>query len=194
MSGRLALVEMSRGRYGWGMKKILIGMSVAFTLGLVGLYIYAFTLPDSWVVEEERVVDEPPERVWALVGDLERWDEWSPWNPDRDSTFEATVEDGGKRLRWTAEKLGEGRLEVTRSKEEEQFEYRLWFAGRDKPTIGAITLKPVESGKTRVRWVDRGDVSGNPLLRLLVGTVRDQLEDDIERALVRLDALAGTGG
>lgn len=167
------------------MKKILIGIAVAFTLGLIGLYGYAFTLPDTWLVEEERVVDESPEQVWALVGDLERW-EWSPWSSERDSTFEASVEDDGKVLRWTAEKLGEGRLEVTRSVANERLDYRLWFAGRAKPTVGSITLEPADEG-TRVKWVDRGDVSGNPLLRLLVGPVSERLEDDIERALIKLD-------
>ena len=172
------------------MKKVLYGMAGAITVGLIAIYAYAFSLPAQWTVEHERAVSASPADAYALLGDLKAWPEWSSWGPQSDETatwaFSDKTAGEGARAEWNGEKLGEGRLVVTRAVEPTRVEYDLWFAGREEPSNGVITLTETESGTT-ILWVDRGTVDGNPLLRLLLPQVERQLSDDIERSLIRID-------
>jgi uncharacterized protein YndB with AHSA1/START domain len=172
------------------MKKVLYGILTALTLGLLGLYIYAFTSPADWTVEHSRTVRADANTVYATLEDLETWPEWSSWGPKSDATAEwkygeATTGEGAS-AGWSGEQLGEGRIELTRADSPKRIEYKLWFAGRDEPSSGIVTLSTTKSGTT-IEWVDRGGVGGNPLLRLLVPQIQRQLSDDIERSLIRFD-------
>lgn len=165
------------------MKKIALGAAIALTLGLIGLYAYAFSLPSQWTIESTRLIKAEPATIYGQM-ELENWQKWSSWGPAGDESAAVEVDDNT--LRWTGEKLGEGHLEVTHAVPNERLEYRLWFAGRDDPTQGTIVLTETKGG-TEVKWIDRGDMAGNPLLRLLLPKVESQLSDDIERSLIRLD-------
>lgn len=173
------------------LKKVGIGAAVAFTLALGGLYIYAFTLPSSWTIEASRRIEAPPEAVYEQLAELEAWPQWSYWSEKSDPTAEFTVTSKGEgsEMSWNGDKLGQSRLVLRRALPSERVEYDFWFAGRDQPSRGVIRVEPQDGG-AEVVWTDRGDVEGNPLLRLLVGSIEDQMTDKIERSLIGLERQA----
>ncbi len=57
------------------LKKIAIVIAIL----IVALLGYAATRPDTFRVERATSINAPPEKIFALINDLNRWDDWSPF-------------------------------------------------------------------------------------------------------------------
>ena len=50
--------------------------------------------PDEFVVSRSAAIFAPPEKVFARVNELRKWEDWSPWakiDPNAKSTFEGAA-------------------------------------------------------------------------------------------------------
>ena len=66
----------------------------------------SFLLPAQAVVNRSIEIAAPPEKVFAIVGDLRRFKEFSPWaerDPDIVYSFEGTESGLGQVMRWSSE-------------------------------------------------------------------------------------------
>ncbi|MGB7180292.1 MAG: polyketide cyclase, partial [Burkholderiaceae bacterium] len=54
---------------------ILLGLIVLTALG-------SLLLPAEQKVERSLVINEPADRIWALIVDPPAWNRWSPWHED----------------------------------------------------------------------------------------------------------------
>lgn len=83
--------------------KIIVIILVALT---VTFYAGAYLLPGEARVERSAVIAAPPEKVFALIGDLRRVPEWSPWvtvDPAVTFTFDGPEQGGiGQVMRWAS--------------------------------------------------------------------------------------------
>ena len=61
------------------MKKIIIGVLALVGLLIVGILVAASLQPPDYHVERSIVIAAPPAEVYALISDLNRYREWSPW-------------------------------------------------------------------------------------------------------------------
>lgn len=73
----------------------------------------------SYEVVRSTTVQAEPDRVHALVDDVHRWVEWSPWegsDPGLRRTHSGAASGVGARYAWKGNrKAGAGSMEITRS-------------------------------------------------------------------------------
>lgn len=54
-------------------------IAIVLVVLVVALLLYAATRPDSFRVERSTTIKAPPEKIFAAINDLRRWEAWSPW-------------------------------------------------------------------------------------------------------------------
>ena len=66
----------------------------------------SFLLPAQAVVTRSTEIAAPPDKVFAIVGDMRRFNEFSPWaelDPNIKYTFEGPESGVGQKMSWTSE-------------------------------------------------------------------------------------------
>ena len=133
------------------LKKILIAVLVI----IVVLVIVGLVLPTEYHIVRSITIDAPPETVYALVSDLERWGDWGPWqetDPSMKITFAETAVGEGGRMEWTG-RSGSGWLEITSCDPARGVDYEMAFVqGQGQlPSTGYVALEATDAG-TEVTW------------------------------------------
>lgn len=141
------------------LKKALAAVVILIVLiAVVGLF-----LPKTYTVERSITIAAPPEAIHEYVGDLAKWDMWSPWK-EEDPTIVVTL--GGKTSgtgatqSWVGDS-GSGSLTVTESSSIDGIEYDLLFEGGAYESRGSIKYYPRPGGDTKVTWRMTGDMGGS---------------------------------
>lgn len=62
--------------------RILKTAAVIVVVFIVAVAAVGLFLPTKYAVERSVVIDATPEKVHVYVGDLRKWDEWSPWKEE----------------------------------------------------------------------------------------------------------------
>jgi len=151
----------------------------------------AWMTPDTWVVDEARVMDASPDIVWPFVSDAATFSEWTVWTPEHregldSEDFETT---GGLRgYRWSsARSMGEI---TTRAVESGRVVALAGSAEGRFPIDGSIVVEEQEDGGVVVRWTHEGELGWDPLMRLLRPVVQGRMAEDVSASLGRLGELA----
>jgi len=169
----------------------IVGISAA-TILLVGTVI-ALMMPSTWSVERSITIDAPAATVFALIGDLRRWNDWTLWNDENDPTlkraFSGPAVGVGSKSAWEGEALGKGHMIVTAYEPPLNLAYDLYFEGMDEPSHGGLTLVEAD-GKTKATWYDSGDVGMNLVARFFVSAMDSFLGPDFEGGLANIKKLA----
>src|ERR1041385_1721836 len=86
---------------------------------VIGVLLYAYSLPDTFRVEREVDIQASPEKVFALINDFRAWDAWSPWekkDPRMKRVYSTETSGKGANYAWEGNKnVGQGRMEITES-------------------------------------------------------------------------------
>ncbi len=110
-----------------------------------------------------------PTAVFAVVSDLSRWNDWSPWSrmePTAAARLEGAPTGIGSAISWAGRKTGAGRMEVVALDPDRSIELRLDFLKPMKATNRTVfALEPTASGGTRFTWSMSGE---RPLLMVVV--------------------------
>src|SRR5260370_19893185 len=125
-----------------------------------GVLVFAATRPDSFRVQRAASVKAPPEKIFALLNDFQRWEAWSPWekkDPAMKRTFSAVTSGKGAVYAWEGNRdVGQGRMEIAESVPPSKVAIKLDFV---KPfethNIVEFTLEP-QGDSTNVTWVMQG--------------------------------------
>jgi len=172
-------------------KKILIAIAVL----IAALLIYAATRPDTFRVERAASIKAPPEKVFALINDLRRWDSWSPWekkDPAMKRTFGSDATSGkGATYAWEGNSdVGQGRMEIAESVAPSRVRIKLDFV---KPfeahNLVDFTLEP-KADATQVTWAIHGP---SPYISKLIGifcSMDSMIGKDFEDGLASLKVVA----
>ncbi len=163
------------------MKKFLAVILVV----LAGLAIVGFILTSQYDVERAAVISAKSSKIHELVGDLRRWNEWTPWK-DGDPTMQITLgsetKGVGASQSWTG-KDGSGTLTFTAADEDKGVEFDLTFDG--KPAKGAIRYERIGDA-TKVTWSIKGNMD-MPVLGGYLALMMDRMVGpEFEKGLSRL--------
>ena len=159
------------------MKKILIGIGA-----LALLLIIAFFVPSKFRVERSIVIQSEATKIYPLVNNFKRWQEWTAWNketyPNMEFTYDGPAEGVGSVSIWK-DKSGDGKMTMTAS-DATGIQYDLEFQNGSMKSKGGISFSEVEGG-TRVTWRSFGEASllFKPLLDGMIGP-------DLEKGLNKL--------
>jgi carbon monoxide dehydrogenase subunit G len=161
--------------------------------GLLGLFLVfvagGFVLPDKTHVGRSIVVVAPPEKVYAVVSDLDQSKNWQPWFA-LDPELSAIVEGGpavGQKLTWTSgnSDVGSGSQETVALVENRQVVTAVDFGEMGQATA-TLNLAPEGSG-TKVDWSI--DVSLGNIIERWFGLIMDRMiGPDFEKGLANLKA------
>lgn len=155
---------------------------------VVVLVAASFVLPDTWRVSRSLRIDAAPAVVRPYVVDLRQWPEWAPWGPKDDPTLQRTFtgDGAGARMSWTAEKMGNGVLTLTRA-DDSGVAYVQELAGGRYTNEGEVVLA-ADGTATLVTWSEHGRID-NPFLRWFGTSFEAANGADYERGLLKLQKL-----
>lgn len=130
-------------RIGW----ILLALLVIFV-------VLAFVLPTKHNVEVTKEVKAPKTYIYNAINDLKAHEYWSPWKT-KDPSIEMDISNPsagkGAVYTWTSEKSGNGRYEITESKEDEMINSLVTFEGQGDG-IGTFMIKEKDKNTCDVTW------------------------------------------
>jgi uncharacterized protein YndB with AHSA1/START domain len=142
-------------------RKVLIILGSAVLLLVIVWYGVGAALPTDYKVSRSIDIAADPEKVYQLVGHLDRWPEWTPWTaekyPDIVYTYPGAREGTGAVQTWTMD-AGSGRLEITAAEPSRGISYDLSFDEGEFASVGIIAFATDSSkpGVTSVTWSDQG--------------------------------------
>ena len=160
---------------------IFLGMFV-FLIVLVGLF-----LPSKYEITREIIIHAPKAAVHAYVGDLKKWDAWTPWKGE-DPTVVTTLGEKttgiGASQSWKSDS-GDGRLILTACDVEKGIAYDLYF-GENTYNCSCNVTYESSGDQTKVIWLMSGD-AGGPILGGYFAMMMDPLIGAMfDKGLIRL--------
>lgn len=174
------------------MKKFILGIVYALIALVVVFMGGAYVLPGEAVVERQVTIAAPPDKVFAIVGDLRRFKEFSPWadiDPGLQYNFEGPETGIGQKMSWTSDnpQLGTGSQTVVDYRPNTRFAATLDFG--DMGDAIAYFEFTAQGNDTKVTWGFKS-LLRNPLERWM-GLLFDRwIGVDYEKGLARLKAIA----
>ncbi|MEW9806622.1 SRPBCC family protein [Mesorhizobium marinum] len=170
------------------LKRVLYAISAAAIVLVAG----SFLLPAEAVVSRSIAIAAPPERVFAIVGDLRNFNAFSPSaqiDPDIRYAFEGTESGIGQKMVWQSDnvEVGTGAQTITLYEPPGRVEFRVISGRRDRSNT-AFELAASDVG-TDVTWTFRTSLKGIPA-RWSGLLFEGRVGPEYEAALARLKAIA----
>ena len=169
-------------------------IGIVIVVVIAGVLILAATKPDTFRVQRAASIKAPPEKVFALINDFNRWGAWSPWekkDPAMKRTFGATTSGKGATYAWEGNKeVGQGRMEIAESVPPSKVALNLDFV---KPfqahNLVEFTLEP-KGDTTNVTWAMQGDTPYFAKIIHVFINMDKMVGKDFEAGLTNLKAIA----
>ena len=161
---------------------------------IAGLLVYAATKPDSFRVQRATSIKAPPEKIFALLNDFQRWDAWSPWekkDPAMKRTFSVVTGGKGAQYAWEGNRdVGQGRMEIAEAIAPSKVRIKLDFV---KPfeahNLIEFTLEP-KGDTTNVTWAMQGDTPYFAKIIHVFINMDKMVGNDFEIGLANLKTIA----
>jgi uncharacterized protein YndB with AHSA1/START domain len=174
------------------LKKITITVVVL----IAALLIYAATRPDTFRVERTASMKAPPEKVYAVLSDFQKWGAWSPWekkDPAMKRTFGATTSGKGATYAWEGNKeVGKGSMEIVEAVPPSLLRLKLDFLEPFEAHNNVeYTLTP-KGELTTVSWVIHGPMPYISKLMCIFVSMDSMIGKDFEAGLANLKAVVET--
>jgi uncharacterized protein YndB with AHSA1/START domain len=152
----------------------------------------SFLLPAEAVVTRSTEIAAPPDKVFAIVGDLHRQPEYSPWaelDPNVQYTYDGPATGVGQKMSWTSQNadVGSGSQTVTEYDPPKHLATEVDFGRMGKAT-STWDLEPSGAG-TKATWGFRSKLHG--IAPRWFGLMFDQwIGPDYEKGLAKLKKVA----
>lgn len=169
--------------------KILLGLLVVLVLVF---FVGAYLLPDRVRVERSIEIQRPAASVFAVVNDLSRFNDWSPWHgldPNAEYRSEGPDSGPGATLHWAGnDDVGKGTLRIVDSEMPTRVATEVAFEGFPDPADGTFAIEPLSGGASRVTWAFETALSG-PVARWFGLLMPKYIGADYEKGLSQLKVL-----
>lgn len=156
--------------------------------------IVAFLMPGSYRIEKSIIINQAPEKVVHLVGDLHQHSLWNPWL-QVDKSVETDIKGSpltkGHQLEWTGKKIGKGTLSIIHISE-----WHLHFEQRYQKPLASIAqdhwaFEPWGESDVKVSWQKNGSLPW-PIGRLMGPVISRNLGHQLEKGLANLKQISET--
>jgi uncharacterized protein YndB with AHSA1/START domain len=171
---------------------IIVGIIV---VGALGVVLYATTTqPDTFRVERAMTINAPAEKIFAIVTDLRRGAEWSPYEKKdlaMKKTFSGPATGPGSQLAWDGNSdVGAGTLTIADAKAPSRVVLKLDMT---RPMEGHNTIEydlAPESGGTKMTWSMHGPMNIVSKVMCTFMSLDKMVGKDFEQGLQNLKAIA----
>jgi uncharacterized protein YndB with AHSA1/START domain len=159
-----------------------------------GFLVYLVTRPDSFRIQRTTLIKAPPEKIFPLINDLQRWPAWSPFEK-KDLGMKRRLSGApsgkGAVYEWDGNKdIGQGRMEITDTAPPSRVTLKLDFTRPfEAHNIVDFTLEP-RGDSTQVTWAIHGP---SPFMSKVMGVVINMdkmVGKDFEAGLADLKAIS----
>ena len=173
----------------------MLKIGAAIVVVLIGaVLLFAATRPDSFRVMRTTSIKAPPERIFPLINEFNRWSAWSPYekkDPAMKRTFSGPAAGKGAVYAWEGNKdVGKGRMEIADASVPSRVVLNLDFSEPfEAHNVVDFTLEP-KGDTTQVTWAMRGPM---PFLSKVITLFVDMdrmVGGDFETGLANLKAIA----
>lgn len=171
-------------------------MKVLKTIGLVvvGLIVLVLVLgliaPREFEVERTTSINSSPEQVYAVVSDLNTWDQWSVW-AQNDSTMVITpgekMQGEGASYSWTSEESGDGEQTILSVEENRRIETLIDFGSMGEAN-GFWAFEPAGES-TSVTWGFKSKMPYPMNAMMIFYDMDEAVGKDFEQGLANLKEL-----
>ncbi len=174
------------------MKKVIKGIIWSITAFFVVFVGGGYILPNEVNVQRQATISAPPDKVYALVANYRRFQEWSPWaelDPATTYRFEGPEAGVGQKMSWASNNpnVGTGSQTITEATENSHLGVDLDLGQMGKAT-SYWDLKP-GTGGTVATWGFKMKLDG--VLDRWMGLLMDRfVGPDYEKGLLRVKAVA----
>ena len=134
---------------------------LAVVILLVVFVIVVALQPSHYRIARSTTISAMPADVFAQLNDLHKFQDWSPWaklDPEMKQTYEGAATGAGAAYAWEGnKKVGQGRMSITESKENELVSMKLEFI---KPFASVATTEfalKTEHNLTSLTWSMSGE-------------------------------------
>lgn len=158
-------------------------------MGFVALFfLVSLFFPRTYHIEKSTVIDLPAEQTFNYLNNINNWADWSPWNTDIDSTMKffvsASKTGKGATRYFHGSMVGSGRFRIIESIPQQKLTYNLYInIAEGYFSLDQVFLFKAEGNKTRLSWIDEGDVGMNPVSRYLLPSRVSNTEKGFEEGL-----------
>lgn len=170
----------------------VLGLAVLAVLGL------AATKPDTFQVQRSTTIQAAPDKIFPLISDFRRWQDWSPWealDPAMQRTHSGPPAGQGAAYAWEGNKaVGAGRMEILQAQAPSKLSIKLDFI---RPFEGHNTtdfsLNPSsDSAKpgTTVTWLMQGPTPFVSKLMQVFVSMDSLIGKDFEAGLAKMKTVA----
>jgi carbon monoxide dehydrogenase subunit G len=158
------------------------------------ILIFAATKPDTLQVQRAASIKAPPDKVFAVLNDFQKWGSWSPWekkDPAMKRTFGTVTSGKGAHYAWDGNKeVGKGSMEIVESSPPSRLHLKLDFIGPfEGHNTVTFALEP-KGDSTNVTWTMQGPM---PYISKVISVFCDMdsmIGKDFEQGLANLKAVA----
>jgi uncharacterized protein YndB with AHSA1/START domain len=169
-------------------------LAIAVAVVIAAVLAFAATRPDAFRVERAASIKAPPEKVFAILNDFQKWGAWSPWekkDPAMKRTFGATTSGKGASYAWEGNKdVGKGSMEIAESSPPNRLTIKLDFIEPfEGHNIVDFALEP-RGDSTNVTWAIHGPMPYISKVISLFCSMDAMIGKDFEAGLASLKALA----
>ena len=169
-------------------------IAIVIVLLIAGVLIFAATKPDTFRVQRSAGIKAPPEKVFAILNDFQKWGSWSPWekkDPAMKRTWGAVTSGKGAKYAWEGNSdVGKGSMEIAESSPSSRLTIKLDFI---EPFEGHnmvdFTLEP-KGDSTSVTWTIRGPMPFISKVISVYCSMDSMIGKDFEAGLANLKAVA----
>lgn len=174
-------------------RKIALTLFVLIAVGAIAVFGIASTRPATYHIERSVTTAAPPATVYAVLNDMHRFPEWSPWqelDPNMKVTHDGPPTGVGSVYTWTGNKdVGEGRMTITASTPDESVVQKLEFMKPWASTCDVhFTIAPEGSG-SKVTWAMDGNNDMMAKVMSLFMNMDSMVGKDFDKGLGKLKTL-----
>ena len=174
-------------------RKIALTLFVLIAVACVAIFGIASTRPATYHIERSVTTAAPPATVYAVLNDMHRFPEWSPWqelDPNMKVTHEGPESGVGAKYSWAGNNdVGEGRMTITESTPNTSVVQKLEFLKPWASTCDVhFTIAPEGEG-SKVTWAMDGNNDTMAKVMSLFMNMDSMVGKDFEKGLGKLKAL-----
>ena len=152
------------------LRSFSISLGVIFAL-IIGI---GLALSSDYNVKRSVEINASTAQIHEIVGDLNQWSKWTPWQKNDPNTKIEVSEistGAGASQKWVGGKSGQ--LDITRSDIDYGVDYNLSFTGEGTLTKSSITYEPT-GNITTVSWSMTGKMPV-PIIGSYIALIMDEM-------------------
>jgi carbon monoxide dehydrogenase subunit G len=176
------------------MIKAIAIIGIIFAVVLAGILIFAATKPDIFRVQRSTSINAPPEKIFPLINEFDRWGTWSPYekrDPAMKRSRSGPSSGKGAVYGWEGNsQIGTGRMEIMEALPPSKIVIKLDFL---KPFEAHNTAEFTLEGKgdtTSVTWAMHGPANYISKLMGVFINMDSMIGKDFEAGLANLKTVA----